>query len=315
MVLLDANRLLRLAYHYPNLQNTWYLVATAALLELNLVEEIPAILHFALRQQLFEFCSDEEKVVNNEYMIKLANDSINSSKRCMKLYSMGVKVPDVLIPGTYYKLIPLTYKYTRAEDIRRKQQFIVNQMREVILKLSALCGLPKAINGLTILKTATPSRFSQEHNVRPSEVKVKQNDVNATDTIDGPISTDSIDTRRVKSNLLRGSAFWNTVYSNNINKRVKNQMVDAYPDLWYFTYQHIYSPLLSYTDILTAKKTSLAIIACLIPQNVQPQLKGHLRGALNNGATKGEITSTQDLVLEICLWREMTITQDEVAKL
>lgn len=315
MTFLTAERLLRLAYHYPRLQNTWFLVATAALLELNLVEEIPAILHFALRQQLFEFCSDEEKVVSNEYMTRLANDSIKSSQRCIKLHSMGVRIPDILIPGTYYKLIPLNYKYTRGEDIRRKQQFIVKQMREVILKLSSLCGLPKAINGLSSLKSATPATFSQEFTTRPNEVKIDQNDPNGIETIDGPISAKSVDTGRVKSNLLRGSAFWNTVFSNDINKRIKNQMIDAYPDLWYFTYQHIYSPLLSYTDILTAKKTSLVIVACLIPQNVEPQLKGHLKGALNNGATKEEISSTKELVLEVCLWRETRNVQENVVKL
>ncbi|KAI5969258.1 hypothetical protein CANMA_001705 [Candida margitis] len=315
MTFLTAERLLRLAYHYPRLQNTWFLVAIAALLELNLTEEIPIVLHFALRQQLFEFCSDEERVISNEYMIKLANDSINSSEICIKLYSTGVKVPDVLIPATYYKLIPLTYKYTRGEDIKRKQRFIVKQMRDVILKLSALCGLPKSINGLSILKAATPSTFWQECNVRPSEVKIDSNDLNGANTIDGLISANSIDTGRVKSNLLRGSTFWNTVYSNDINKRIRNQMIDAYPDLWYYTYQHIYSPLLSFTEILTAKKTSLIIIAGLIPQNVEPQLKGHLKGALNNGASKEEVASTRELVLELCQWQKMNSDQDNVAKL
>ncbi|KAI5965486.1 hypothetical protein KGF57_000752 [Candida theae] len=315
MALLDAKRLLRLAYHYPRLQNTWYLIATAALLELNLVEEIPAILHFALRQQLLEFSSDEDRVVNNEYMIKLANDSIESSRRSIKLNSIGVKVPDVLIPGTYYKLIPLNYKYTRGEDIQRKQQFIVKAMCEVILKLSALCGLPKAINGLTVLKAATPARFAQISTARPNEIKTTQDASNAKNTIDGPISSVSIDTARVKSNLLRGSSFWNTIFSNKINQRIRNQMVDAYPDLWYYTYQHIYSPLLSYTDILTAKKTSLVMIACLIPQHVEPQLKGHLTGAINNGASRGEISSTKELVSEICSWQEVPIAENVVAKL
>lgn len=315
MTFLTAERLLRLAYHYPRLQNTWFLVATAALLELNLIEELPVVLHFALRQQLFEFCSDEDKVVNNDYMIKLAKDSISSSQQCIKLNSMGVRVPDILIPGTYYKLIPLNYKYTCGEDIKRKQHLIVKQMREVMLKLSAFSGLPKAINGLSTLKAATPALFAQEFSFRPYEVKIKQNDFDGVNTIDGPISTKSVDTTILKSNLLRGSTIWNTVFSNDINKRIKNQMIDAYPDLWYFTYQHIYSPLLSYTDILTAKKTSLVIVACLIVQDVEPQLKGHLKGALNNGATKEEISSTQELVLELRLWREVSNVQENVAKL
>ena len=54
-------------------------------------------------------------------------------------------------------------------------------------------------------------------------------------------------------------------------------MFTAYPDLWYFAYHHVYSPLLSFTDIISAKETSMCC-CLLIPQDVNPQLKGHLKG-------------------------------------
>ncbi|KAI5963703.1 uncharacterized protein KGF55_002583 [Candida pseudojiufengensis] len=302
MVLLTPERLLNLAYHYPDLHNTWYLIATASLLELNLIDEIPIILHFALRQQLFEFSKDEESVVRNEIMIKLASDSIKSSERCVRMYSTGVKIPDVLIPLAYHRKIPLNYKYNRGEDIIRKQQFIVNQINEVVLNLVSMCGLPKVINGLTAIKAATPTRLSNHALKRINEVNIIPNDPNGVETIDGPISASSIDTKVIKSNLIRGSNFWNSIYTKGVNIKIKKQMINASPDLWYYVYNHIYSYLLSYNTILTAKKTSLVLIACLIIQDVTPQLKGHLKGALNNGASEAEIAATKKMVLEICEW-------------
>ncbi|KAI3404051.1 hypothetical protein KGF56_003087 [Candida oxycetoniae] len=308
MSLITPERLLKIAYHYPHIHNTWYLIATATLLELNLVEEIPAVLHFALRQQLFEFCNDEEKIISDEYLLRLAEDSISSSKACVKMYSTGVKIPDILIPVTYYKKIPLNYKYNRGEDVLKKQQFIVNQMREVILKLVSMVGLPKVINALTLLRAATPTRLVENTPKRPSQINYfngggEEIAAAATDTIDGQITPKSVNVKQVKSDLLEGSRLWNTVFSKNLGVRIRKQMLNAYPDLWYYINNHVYSYLLSYNHILTSKKTSLVIIACLIPQDVQPQLKGYLKGALNNGATKEEVMDTKSLALEICKWK------------
>ena len=40
------------------------------------------------------------------------------------------------------------------------------------------------------------------------------------------------------------------------------------------------------------------VLACLIPQDVNPQLKGHLVGALNNGATEDEVKAVRDVVVK-----------------
>jgi hypothetical protein len=36
------------------------------------------------------------------------------------------------------------------------------------------------------------------------------------------------------------------------------------------------------------------------PSQVNPQLKGHLKGALNGGATVEEVTAVRNVVIEIC---------------
>ena len=81
--------LLKLAYSYPNLQNSWYLIAVATLTQLNLSEEIPKVFHFALRQQLLEFQNDSS-LLTNETMLKLAEDSISSSERFLIFIKPGL---------------------------------------------------------------------------------------------------------------------------------------------------------------------------------------------------------------------------------
>jgi alkylhydroperoxidase/carboxymuconolactone decarboxylase family protein YurZ len=79
-------------------------------------------------------------------------------------------------------------------------------------------------------------------------------------------------------------------------------MNTAYPDLWEFTINHVYSPLLSFSEVLSPGESSLVITACLIPQDVNPQLKGHLKGALNNGCTVEELSSAREMSLLISQW-------------
>jgi hypothetical protein len=42
------------------------------------------------------------------------------------------------------------------------------------------------------------------------------------------------------------------------------------------------------------------VLAALVPQDVNPQLKGHLVGAVNNGATREEVNAVRGLVVRIC---------------
>lgn len=343
MTVLNAERLVRLAYKYPNLHDTWYLVACACLLVVNQPQEIPKVLHFALRQQLLENCAAKDKrLLTDQYLVKLAADSESLASKYIDMNAVGVNLPDILLPHTYYDKLPLGFKYSKGEDIHDAQLLVAAKVREVVLKSIALAGLPKAINALMILKTVTPTTLLpsstpvRPYQVHPGQVpssEIVQEDVSGTrfedvtyegagssttDTIDGPINRDSIDTKQIQKDLHRGSEFWNTIYSTKVNMRIRKQMLNAYPDLWYYAYHHAYAPLLSFTDILSARETSMCIVASLIPQDVNPQLKGHLRGALNVGATKEEISELRQLVFDICEWSGNVTWRDgkdSVAKL
>ena len=62
----------------------------------------------------------------------------------------------------------------------------------------------------------------------------------------------------------------------------------------------MYGYVLSNEAVLGKKETSFCLIAGLVPQDVGPQLKGHLRGAVNNGATVDEVRAVRALSVSVC---------------
>ncbi|TQN75176.1 hypothetical protein CSHISOI_00243 [Colletotrichum shisoi] len=80
--------------------------------------------------------------------------------------------------------------------------------------------------------------------------------------------------------LQRGQDFWNLIYGK-ISKRILSQMDRCGTEDLGLT-------------------TSYVLIAGLIPQDVNPQLKGHLRGALNGGASVEELRAIRGIVMDIC---------------
>lgn len=332
MAILTAERLVKLAYKYPTLYNNWYILASTALTVVNEPQEIGKVLHFALRQQLLEAQASRDKpLLTDAYLLKLAEDSIASAARYAEFSAIGVNLPDIMIPYTYYDKLPLPYKYSRSEDIHAAQSVVANKMRDAILKIAPISGLPKSINALSALREVTPTsvqpdlkpkreavivpghvsslalvqedvagtRFEQELAAGASQFEL--DDIATYDTIDGPISLQSINKLTLLHTTVRGSDFWSAVYGK-ILTRVRNQMYRAYPDLWQYALHSVYGPILSNTDVVPAKETSFCVLTALIPQDVNPTLKGHLRGAVNLGATRQELHDIRLLTFDICDW-------------
>lgn len=169
--------------------------------------------------------------------------------------------------------IPILYKYALERTTEAERARLTAEFRESIFKTIALIGIPRTINSLSALKDVTPQELRATELLRPSNANVEE----------------------------IGSQFFSKVYGK-ITKRVHGNMRLAYPDLDWFVTKHEYGPLLGYCGVLTPKATSLVVIASLVPQDVDPQLKGHLKGALNNGATKEEVNSVRDLAIEVASW-------------
>lgn len=320
MTLLTAERLVRLAYKYPSLYNNWYILASTALTAVNQPQEIGKVLHFALRQQLLDTSSTLGKsLLTDHYLLKLAEDSIASASKYKEFSDIGINLPDILIPANYHEKLPLPYKFSMSKDIHALQRVIANKIREAILKIAPISGLPKSINSLTALKSVTPNslrpdlKTKRSNFINPGQLTsdVIQADVAGArfekdktptfDTIEGPISNNSINSKVVIDNTVRGSEFWTMIYGK-IKNRVRGQLYDAYPDLWQYAYHSVYGSVLSYTGVLNSKETSFCVLCALIPQDVNPTLKGHLKGALNVGASKEEVEQIRQLTFDICDW-------------
>ncbi|KAI8656733.1 hypothetical protein NCS56_01278100 [Fusarium sp. Ph1] len=189
--------------------------------------------------------------------------------------------PDEL-PNVYKHAVEASPDIAEAIPGRDEQLSISRRIREALLKASAVGGMPRAINALLTLKTVTPEdlldatpgdkpspRFKDVYQTPPLEV------------------------------LERGQTFFNQIYGK-ISRRVMGQMDRSGAEDLGLMAKLTYGYVLSNTDVLTPAETSFVLIASLIPQDVNPQLKGHLRGALNGGASVEEVRAVRDVVIKIC---------------
>ncbi|KAM0332773.1 hypothetical protein ACHAPQ_005600 [Fusarium lateritium] len=165
---------------------------------------------------------------------------------------------------------------------RDEQLRITRRLREALVKASAVAGMPKTINALFSLKSVTPEDLLDESGTDAASPRHK--DIYSS----SPTQV-----------FERGQTFFEKIYGN-ISRRIMGQLDrSGAPDLGLLA-RLTYGYVLSNTDVLTPVETSFVLIASLIPQDVNPQLKGHLRGALNGGATVDEVRAVRDVVIKIC---------------
>lgn len=261
---LNAQRLVHLAQFHPKLRNIWYLLAAVTFSVCNQPQEIPKVYHYAMMLN-----SECEKGDLN----RLADKTITM------LRNEAVKLR-LSIDETYPRATPL-------------QRQLTERFREAFIKSGPLGGLPKAINVLTKLKEVTPTALI------PSTPEIDP--LQAAAGEERCYSDVGRAREGVEETTKRGMDHWNHVY-NKVSKRVVNNLNSAYPDLWYYTLVHVYGPLLSYDEILSAQETSLIIIASLVPQDVNPQLRGHLKGAINMGCDAETVEAARSLAVMVSQW-------------
>ncbi|KAL2126088.1 hypothetical protein VTI74DRAFT_1721 [Chaetomium olivicolor] len=159
---------------------------------------------------------------------------------------------------------------------------VSRRMREALIKAAAVGGVPRTINALLELKKATPEELLDEPEASSPSGR-------RADFYDTPAS----------QVMQRGQTFFEAIYGK-ISRRVMGQMDRCGTEDLGLVARLVYGHVLSNTSVLNAVETSYVMIAGLIPQDVNPQLKGHLRGALNGGATVEEVRAVRNVVVEIC---------------
>jgi hypothetical protein len=141
---------------------------------------------------------------------------------------------------------------------------------------------PQTINALLELKKATPEDLLDEPEAFSPTGR-------RADIFDTPAS----------QIIQRGQTFFEALYGK-ITRRVMGQMDRSGTEDLGLVARLVYGYVLSNTAVLSPAETSFVLVAGLIPQDVNPQLKGHLRGALNGGATVDEVKAVRSVVVEIC---------------
>ncbi|KAI0168120.1 AhpD-like protein [Pestalotiopsis sp. NC0098] len=159
---------------------------------------------------------------------------------------------------------------------------ISRRIREALIKTSAVGGLPKTINALLSLKQVTPAELIDEPGSSSSPTG------RLGDIHDVPSS----------EILERGRVFFDKIYGK-IAKHVMGQMDRSGTEDLGLLARLEYGHVLSNTRVLSPTETSFVLIAGLIPQDVNPQLKGHLRGALNGGATVEQVRAVREVTMMI----------------
>jgi len=159
---------------------------------------------------------------------------------------------------------------------------MARRIRESLVKSAAIIGLPKTINALFALKEVTPKHL-----------------------LDDPLgyspSGRTVDLYNTPSSQVfqRGQRFFDQVYGK-VSKRVMGQMDRSGTEDLGLLARIEYGYILSPTGVLDAAESSMVVLASLIPQDVNPQLKGHLVGAVNNGASREEVGAVREAVVSIC---------------
>ena len=112
--------------------------------------------------------------------------------------------------------------------------------------------------------------------------------------------------------LHRGQEFFDGIYGK-ISRRVMGNMDRSGSEDLGLMARLMYGYALSNTSVLTAAETSFVLIAALIPQDVNPQLRGHLVGATNDSkSTVEEVKAVRDVVIKICEASGMTRLDENV---
>ncbi|EMG49531.1 putative carboxymuconolactone decarboxylase, partial [Candida maltosa Xu316] len=190
--------------------------------------------------------------------------------------------------------IPTIITYLQDHDNNYTR--LIPRIQDALLKVSMFCGMPKAINSFMTLKSVLPEDYLSS--MTSNRENITEEGPNGEDTINGKLSIESIMKDRIADDLIRGSRYFEKMYGDDSGRR--EDMIEASPDLWNYFHHHVNSPLLSYDAVLDNKDTSLCLIGCIVPQDVNEMLKVELQGAVNHGATKEEVNDTVRFVIEAC---------------
>lgn len=97
----------------------------------------------------------------------------------------------------------------------------------------------------------------------------------------------------------RGEVLLNKIHGAHTGEAIVSALDDICPDLADMTIEWGFGEIVSRTGIDLKTRQLVTIASCVTLGYAQPQLKAHIEGALNVGATKDEIV---EVILQVALY-------------
>jgi 4-carboxymuconolactone decarboxylase len=107
------------------------------------------------------------------------------------------------------------------------------------------------------------------------------------------------DSKSRSARYTRGEALLNKIHGAHTGEAIVSALEDVCPDLADMTIEWGFGEIVSRTGIDLKTRQLVTIASCVTLGYAQPQLKAHIEGALNVGATKDEIV---EVILQVALY-------------
>ncbi|CAO3681485.1 unnamed protein product [Rhizopus stolonifer] len=163
---------------------------------------------------------------------------------------------------------------------------IVLKLREGALKSHSIIGFPKTMNILKQLADITPDCIKSLLPTKPLR--------------------DEANWPGVLYYRSAGEGLFNQTYGP-LSEKTYQVLYDSHPDLAHVALYLHYGTVYGELSIVSAKETSLILVATTMIQNVLPQLKSHKIGAIHNGATEQEVKDVESLIVELAYYYNLPI--------
>ncbi len=100
-------------------------------------------------------------------------------------------------------------------------------------------------------------------------------------------------------NYKRGEEVLNRIHGSHSGEMIVNALKDVCPDFGRITIEFSFGEIAARPGIDLKTRQLVTIASCVTLGHAQPQLRAHIEGALNVGATKEEIV---EVILQVALY-------------
>lgn len=156
-----------------------------------------------------------------------------------------------------------------------------DEVREALLTLAPFCGFPRALDALAAVRAALPASAPEASAVRPTWPA-------------------------------RGRALFDRVYAGHAERVLGNlRAVDAEVAAW--VVDDAYGKILARPGIDASLRERIGVVL-LVAQGLRNQLSGHVRGALNCGATAADVAAFLDAAAPFLPAQELAFARETLAR-